>query len=535
MNLINWILPIPPAVILFFATFIFVKNRKSSINVSYSIALYSVGFWALTHCLFNLNNVFYLDVQLLKCAYFVPTFIPLTFYIFVRAFCKDWPIGRIRIILMSLPIAIFYFLYFYTDFMIKDVVYIGGEKIFVYGRLNFLFDLYFFTMFFFSFSRLFSAYRVSEGRLKLQIKYITLGTFISVLLAGVGNLILPEFFNNFQFVKFGTMLSLPMFLFITYSIFAHNLMDIRIVVRKTAIYSILATVITAAYFILIYVMEGFFRGFVGYKSIPWTLSVIVVFTLIFQPLKNMVQDFVDTYFFKGSLLHEYEKAQDELKRSERLKAVGTLAAGMAHEIKNPLTGIKTFTEYLGSHYTDPSFIEKFQKIVGSEVTKINDIVQQLLDFSKPKPLKLEQSDIHILIDNTLSFLSNDFVKYNIKLTKNYDSTLPLLHIDPNQIKQVFLNLFLNSIDAMKTTGGTLTITTKLQDNNAYITIQDTGTGISKNDLEHVFDPFYSTKDHGTGLGMSIVYGIIKEHKGDITVSSEAGKGARFRVKLVIGK
>ena len=152
--------------------------------------------------------------------------------------------------------------------------------------------------------------------------------------------------------------------------------------------------------------------------------------------------------------------------------------------------------------------------------------------SKPKPLKLEKTDIYSLIDQTLSFLNNDFIKYNIKVIKNYVSPALFLHIDPNQIKQVFLNLFLNAIDAMKQ-GGTLTITTKSATDVLEITIADTGCGMSKKDLEHIFDPFYSTKETGTGLGMSIVYGIIKEHKGEISVTSEVNKGTSFKVGLPI--
>ncbi len=320
-----------------------------------------------------------------------------------------------------------------------------------------------------------------------------------------------------------------------YAIIRHQLMDIKIVIRKTAVYSIVVTIITLVYFLLVFITENLFRGFMGYKSIPWTLGVIVLFTLIFQPVKNMIQLFVDNHFFKDSqaLLHEeLKKAQEELKRTERLKAVGTLAAGMAHEIKNPLTSIKTFAEYLPIKHNDPGFIEKFQKIVIPEVNKINNIVQQLLDFSKPRVLKLEQSDIHQIIDQTLSFLNSEIIKYNIKIIKNYGDNLVPLNLDRSQMQQVFLNLFLNSIDAMKRTGGKLTITTKSLSNDVEITISDTGRGISKKDLEHVFDPFFTTKETGTGLGMSIVYGIIKEHGGDITVQSEEGKGTILRIKLL---
>ena len=382
--------------------------------------------------------------------------------------------------------------------------------------------------------KMFKEYKTSTGIRRNQIGYLWFGCLLAYTGSGA-NFLLVYNINVPFLLPFGTYAAALYVAIIAYAIIRHQLMDINIVFRKTAVYSIVVTLITIAYFILVYLMETVFRGFMGYKSIPWTLSVIVLFSLIFQPLKNMVQVFVDSHFFKDSqalLQEELKKTQEELKRAERLKAVGTLAAGMAHEIKNPLTSIKTFTEYLPIKHNDPVFLEKFHKIVSGEVNKINDIVQQLLDFSKPKILKLEQSSIHEIIDQTLSFLNNDIIKHSIEVRKNYDVSLSPLNIDHSQMQQVFLNLFLNAIDAIGK-GGKLTITTKSNSFDVEITISDTGKGIPKKDLEHIFDPFYTTKETGTGLGMSIVYGIIKEHTGSITVRSEENTGTEVTIRLPV--
>ncbi len=377
------------------------------------------------------------------------------------------------------------------------------------------------------------AYKNSLGEKKNKLKYLWLGELLGFA-SGSANFLLV--YNiNVPFLPFLTYLGSIWPAFVTYAILRHHLLDINIVIKRTAVYSILVTLITMLYFSLVYMMEFIFRGFVGYKSVPWTLSVIALFILIFQPLKNLSQSFVDKYFFKTSqatLVEELQKAQEELKRAERLKAVGTLAAGMAHEIKNPLTGIKTFTEYLSAKHSEPGFVDKFQKIVSTEVDRINSIVQQLLDFSKPKPLELKEINIHQIIDQTLSLLSNSSIKYKISIIKNYDVSLPSVYVDPNQIQQVFCNLFLNAIEAMKK-GGKLIITTGQDKNIIKITISDTGEGIAKKDIEHIFDPFYTSKQGGTGLGMSITYGIIKEHKGAIKVESEKNKGASVTVTLPI--
>jgi signal transduction histidine kinase len=513
----------------FLGLFVYLKDRKNIINITWCLSSLAAAVWSFGFfCMLNSSN----KEEASFWRWFMEngsTLIPAFWLHFAYSLLSLDKKKNIEIIICYF-MGVIIWVFNCTPLFAKEIV---PKYIFDFyptaGIGYYVFFFYFLTVVARAFYQLIKNYK-KRGVLKAnQIKCIILGGALAFIGGGT------TFFLTFNIpILPYTIILFAIYPFVVaYAIVKYQVMDIAIVIRKTAIYSIVATFITVSYFVLIYIMESMFRGFIGYKSVPWTLSVIVIFTLIFQPLKNMVQIFVDRHFFKGSqvlLQEELKKAQDELKRTERLKAVGTLAAGMAHEIKNPLTGIKTFAEYLPSKHNDPEFLEKFQKIVTTEVTKINDIVQQLLDFSKPKPLKLEQANIHTLLDQTLSFLNNDFVKYRINVIKNYDSALPLLNLDPNQMKQVFLNLFLNAIDAMKQSG-VLTVTTKLIQDNAEITIQDTGTGISKKDLEHVFDPFYSTKDTGTGLGMSIVYGIIKEHNGEIGVSSEVGKGAVFRIRL----
>ncbi|MDD4182681.1 MAG: ATP-binding protein, partial [Candidatus Omnitrophica bacterium] len=412
----------------------------------------------------------------------------------------------------------------FTKYGIEYVAPKFYTKYYLVPNIGFHFSIaIFWVCTFYSFWKLFIAYRNSSGKKQNQLKYL----FCSMLFgfsAGTANFLLA--YNiNLPFSPFLTYLGSIWALIAAYAIFRHHLMDITIVIKRTAVYSMLVTLITVSYFILIYIAESFFRGFVGYKSMLLTIGFLVIFTLAFQPLKNIIQSFIDKYFFKGSqaiLAEELQKAQEELKRIERLKAVGTLAAGMAHEIKNPLTGIKTFTEYLPEKYNEPGFVDKFHKIVSTEVDKINSIVQQLLDFSKPKQLQLQEVNIHQIIDQTLSLLSNSLIKYKIALVRNYDTSLPSVRMDPNQMQQVFCNLFLYAIEAMKG-GGKLTVSTSQTNNTIQITISDTGKGITQKDLEHIFDPFYTTKETGTGLGMSIIYGIVKEHKGDIKVESKENK------------
>ncbi|MDD5634948.1 MAG: ATP-binding protein, partial [Candidatus Omnitrophica bacterium] len=339
---------------------------------------------------------------------------------------------------------------------------------------------------------------------------------------------------------------------LAYAIIKHRLMDINIAVKKALIYSLLIVIITTIYIMLIFLLEKYFSNIMGYRSMPLALLLITIFSVIFIPLKNRIQTFIDNRFFHGSIAEidaENLLLRDELQKTEKMKAVATLAAGMAHEIKNPLTAIKTFTEYLPEKYNDPEFREKFNKIVGKEVDRINYIVKELLEFSKPSELSLKETNINDLLNEIIGLLNNDLIKHNIKAEKHL-SSLPLLKVDPSQMKQVFLNLFLNAIDSMPS-GGILTISTSHkspvtshnQNNTSHkplvtshdqfvsIAIRDTGTGIPKDDLKHIFDPFFTKKSGGTGLGLTVVHGIIEKHHGKITVKSTVGVGTEFVVRL----
>lgn len=381
----------------------------------------------------------------------------------------------------------------------------------------------------------YKAKRYAEGFQFLnKIKYVLLG-FIVFSFSTLDYL--PTFYTfKIDIIPFSNIAVIIFASVTSYAILKHHLLDVNIVIRKGLVYSLLATFITVLYFIIVFLAENTFRGFMGYRSIPLTLATVVFLILLFQPLKNKIQLFVDRYFFKKTremLARENERLLEEIRRTDRLKAVATLAAGMAHEIKNPLTSIKTFTEYIDKKYDDENFRNKFKKIVGNEVDRINTIVGNLLDFAKPKQLSLQDADVNKLLEETLALLSNNFIRCRIDVIRGYSSKgTGTIKGDANKLKQAFLNLFLNAMDAMKD-GGKLVINTKKSDNEEAIeiTIKDTGKGITEENLSHIFDPFYSTKESGTGLGLSIVHGIIKEHGGQITCESKLGEGTRFIITL----
>ena len=168
--------------------------------------------------------------------------------------------------------------------------------------------------------------------------------------------------------------------------------------------------------------------------------------------------------------------------------------------------------------------------MGGEVERINRIVQQLLEFAKPVPPKLAPLQLTPLLDQTLDFLGQECLSRHITLTRDYQTPGPLLG-DASQLKQVVLNLFLNSLEAMNGAGGRLTVTTRQEDAELVCTVTDTGSGIAPEHLAHLGEPFYTTKPQGTGLGLAVVQGILKEHGGRLTVTSTVGRGAVAEIRL----
>ena len=321
---------------------------------------------------------------------------------------------------------------------------------------------------------------------------------------------------------------------VAYAIMKHHLLDIRIALRKSLIYSLLIACLTAIYLVMVLIVEKWFQGFFGYRSFIATVVVAFLIAIFFNPLRDRIQAFVDRALFQATpaeLATQREQLLVEVRKSDQMKAVATLAAGLAHEIKNPLSSIKTFTEHLEAKFDDPSFRAKFQKIVGGEVERINLIVQQLLEFAKPVPPKLMPVEVPKLLDDTLEFLNNEFVQHHVEISRRYEAR-PTVLADPQQLKQVFLNLFLNSLQAMNG-AGQLTIQTTLHGADLTVTIQDNGAGIDPKDLPHIFEPFFSTKSTGTGLGLAVVQGIVTEHGGRIAVQSQPGQGTTMTLTLPV--
>ena len=229
-------------------------------------------------------------------------------------------------------------------------------------------------------------------------------------------------------------------------------------------------------------------------------------------------------------------AQEEIRRSERLAMIGRLAAGVAHEINNPLGSILLFSRLLlqkapleGLHKENLERIER-------ETRRCQNIVSGLLDFAKKREPKAELVNINRLVDETIKLFENHPMFHNVKIVRQYQQDLPKIFADPNQIMQVFTNLIMNAVDAMKEQG-CMTVETAITEDHRYTEIRfsDTGGGMPPDVMESVFDPFFTTKGdgQGTGLGLSVSHGIVEGHGGTIKVQSTLGTGTTFIVYLPV--
>ena len=235
------------------------------------------------------------------------------------------------------------------------------------------------------------------------------------------------------------------------------------------------------------------------------------------------------------LYGDLKRSKSYIRRADRLASLGTLSAGLAHEIRNPLVAIKTFTQLLPERLNDEEFLNYFTNIASGEVDRISLLINELLNFARPYEPKLEYEDINSVLDGIVLLVSTEAKRKQINIIQNYSAGLPRVQIDREQIKQVFLNILLNAIEATPE-NGTITVKTRSfmkPGGERYIQIEftDTGYGIPPEKLEEIFNPFFTTKSGGSGLGLSISHQIVEDHKGYIHVESQLNKGSSFFINL----
>jgi signal transduction histidine kinase len=226
------------------------------------------------------------------------------------------------------------------------------------------------------------------------------------------------------------------------------------------------------------------------------------------------------------------RLEDQLVQTEKLTSIGLLAAGIAHEVNTPLAVISSYSQMLRKEISPEDSRYRLLEKITKQTFRASEIVNSLLNFSRTSATEFNEIDIHQVISETLSLLEHQFKTARIHVERELRADCPMTYGNAGKLQQVFLNLFVNARDAMPS-GGELRILTDSFDSKIEILVQDTGIGISRENVKKIYDPFFTTKaaGKGTGLGLSVSYGIIQEHAGNISVESKPGVGTSFKLEL----
>ncbi len=257
------------------------------------------------------------------------------------------------------------------------------------------------------------------------------------------------------------------------------------------------------------------------------------FSLI-TPARKYRDEFTNLAIALNHMLLEVKNREDQLIQSRKMAAIGNLTAGIAHELNNPLNNISITTEALIDEFDDWNREEKLKMLntIASQVERSGAIVANLLDFTRRDESSFEEISINDVLNRTVKLMANEISLNNIRLDLDLGSNLPRMMGNVHNLQQVFLNLFLNAIQAMPD-GGVLSVKSHVESGSLRVDVGDTGVGIPAENLDKIFDPFFTTKEigTGTGLGLSVSYGIIEKHHGRVTVKSEVGHGTVFSIIL----
>ena len=294
-----------------------------------------------------------------------------------------------------------------------------------------------------------------------------------------------------------------------------------------------------------YPREAWEEGIRMMLGIPLTLrdNVIGIIRLVFSEKRSFTEDELDFLITiarqcacaieKARLFEEQQSRYEHLAlQTEKLSALGRMAAGIAHEINNPLSGILLYSTNLRKKAPEHSPLQEGLDIIVQETIRCRGIIQDLLEFARDREPRKVEANLNHIIEKALNLLENEFSLKHITIRRDLCAKMPDSLVDANQIQQVVVNLLVNATEAIAGTGViTIRTSTLPEQKRVIIEIEDTGCGIPEDSLPKIFEPFFSTKSKGTGLGLAVSYGIVRNHHGDMQVFSQPGEGTRFVIQL----
>ncbi len=470
----------------------------------------------------------------------------------------------------------------FLGFLWNDLSVRNGGIFIELTVLAYVFVAYIYFVFCYGAVELLRKYRAYKGTQKgQQLAAILLGLGITGILKTAANLALP-YFGHFEFLPYSSIFVLPGVLIYAYAITNFRLFSLQTALDQFRLFGItskialsIASVAIISFALLqIPIVWWSFRNgmsFEGWRRylvfsiisalVPNLLLVLLIVRTISRPLQRITLAAVQVTEGNYGTQVDLRKSNDEigllansfnemsrkmsadieslrslnekLARAERLAAMGTLAAGVAHEVNNPLASISSLVQMLRSQSADNAETREKLDLISTQIGRITRVTRDLTEFARVRPASRSEVDINEVIEASLRLASFDSEFQKLELVKSLSSDLGRIIADGDQLQQVFLNLLLNSRDAMPL-GGTLSVSSTRKNGEITISIKDSGAGISDSARTQLFDPFFTTKPagKGTGLGLSVCYGIVSAHDGRIEVESESG-GTVFNVILPV--
>jgi signal transduction histidine kinase len=465
--------------------------------------------------------------------------------------------------LVLIPTALFGLLW-------QRVGFVNGVFEIELAPLAYAFVVYVYLVFGYGAFVLFQKYRKYRNTQKgQQVGAIIWALVITGILKTLANILLP-FFNLYALLPYSSIFVLPGVLIYAYAISNFKLFSLENALDQFRLFPIaykialsIASVAIISFIIFqIPIVWWAFQDGMNFEAwrkylvfsvisalIPNLLLLLLVVRAISRPLQKITlaavqvteggyglldESFNEMSRKMASDIEQLRKLNDQLIRTEKLAAMGTLAAGVAHEVNNPLASISSLIQMMQTRSdTDEKTVENL-KLISTQIQRITQVTKDMMDFARVRPAAKNLVNVNALIEKSLRLASFDKAFQKLNFQKTLASDLPDIYADGDQLQQIFLNLFLNARDAMPG-GGDLSVKTSRHHGNVQIEIADSGIGLDDHNLKKIFDPFFTTKPagKGTGLGLAVCYGIVTAHNGKIEAFSEENKGTSFKISLPV--
>ena len=561
--------------------YVFVANPRSRAHQTFAAFIAFLALWTVKDLIFwNFQTANISSNWWASASFIIALLMQCALAIFAWVFPENsrTPRRKAAILfapsLVLIPAALFGLLW-------RKVGLQDGKFIIDLAPLAYTFVVYVYFVFGYGAIVLFRKYRKYRGTQKgQQVGAILWAVAITGVLKTLANIVFP-FFGNYEFLPFSSIFVLPGVLIYAYAISNFKLFSLQTALDQFRLFPIaykialsIASVAIISFIVFqIPIVYWAFQDGMTFEAwrkylvfsvisalVPNLLLVLLIVRTFSRPLQRitlaavqvtegeygtevdlrksndeiglLAESFNEMSRKMADDIEQLRQLNEQLIRTEKLAAMGTLAAGVAHEVNNPLASISSLIQMMQSKQNlDEETTDKL-KLISTQIGRITQVTRDMMDFARIRPAAKSLVDINASLETALRLASFDKSFQKLQLKKSFTENLPQVLADTDQLQQVFLNLFLNARDAMPS-GGKLFIKTFPKENNIQIEISDNGTGIDKKNLKQVFDPFFTTKPtgKGTGLGLAVCYGIITAHGGEIEVSENNGQGTRFVILL----